>query len=316
MTYGTGIYGTGTYGATALAPAPPIDYGPHRPTVVIVDDLNLNDDTGPNVHWLFTKITGWHGGPGVEVDQAQRTNQHGQFGQPGRRTGRPITITGRIAGRDRADVAAAIERLDELLADGQFGRLTFADRTLGPRWVDVQLLDSPDVVWNGGPFATYQLSLLAPGPFKYGTMSTASTGFAAAPVGAGLRVPLFTTLGGVLDFGDKGSVGTLQVRNPGSAPASVRFVVDGPTPPEGFTITELGTDNRITFLAPVPAGSHLRFDTSTGMVTLDGVADRSTETVVTRWPVIPKRGSAEFLFAPIGAPTPALLTAEVDATYW
>ncbi len=286
-----------------------------RPTRVVVDDLELNDESDPDLRWRFTKITGWHSGAGVDVDQTQRTG-HGQFAQPGRRRGKVYTITGRLEATDRAFIAPAIDRLNALLADGGFGRLEFVDRTLGSRWTQVQLLNEPDVEWNGGPTARYQLGLLAPSPFKYGATSSGGTPFGTPPEDSGLVFPLATTLGGVLDFGDQGSTGVLQVANEGTAPSSIEFAILGPTPEEGFAITELDSDTRIEFRGQVPAGSVLHIDTATGRAVLDFTSDRTSDVVVTRWPVVPRGQSAEFLFASLGANTPAYLTATTTATYW
>lgn len=287
-----------------------------RPTRVVVDGFELNTVEPSGVEWRFEKAPGWLDGVGNDVDQTQRIVTHGQFGQPGHRTGRLFTITGRIYA-PRELMPDAIDRLNAILADGGFGRFEFHDRIEGERWTTVQL--GPNSIratpWDGSPSFAYQLELLSPSSFKYGTTSTATAVFAMDPVGAGLVFPLFPAPS-TLDFGAQGTTGTATVTNPGKAPATVRFTVDGPTPDGGFMITDTSTGKTIAYLGAVPLGSQLVLDSATGTVTIDDVADRGGDTIVQAWPTVPAGGSRDFLFTPIGGNTAAVLTAECVATYW
>lgn len=285
-----------------------------RPTHVIVDGLDLNNVEDNGLVWEFTSIDGWHDGPSTFVEQDQRIS-HGQFAQPGRRGGRTITVRGKLAAEDRALVADGIDRLNALLADGGFGTFEFVDRTQGSRWAMVQLLGAPLPAWSGGPIAFYQLQLLAPGSYKFGATSSDSTAFGSAPVGAGLVFNLFGSPS-TLNFGAQGTTGTVTISNDGTAPASVKFTVAGPTPVGGFEIVDVSTGKRITYLGSVPSGSELVLDGATGTVVIDGTADRLGDTIVDAWPQIPAGGSRDFLFNPLGGSTAALLTAECIATYW
>lgn len=285
-----------------------------RPTGVVVDGLDLNNIEATGLVWEFKSIDGWINGPGVNVDQTQRVVDHGQFFQRGHRTGKTLSIVGYIKGA-RALVAEGIDRLNAVLADGGLGLFQFTDVNLGLRWTYVQLLGAPLIPWDGSPTVKYQLQLLAPDPYKYGATSSASTGFGAAPVGAGLVFNLFPSPS-TLDFGAQGTTGTVTISNPGTAESSVKFTVVGPTPSGGFVITDESTGKTITFLGAVPSGSVLVLDGSDGSVVIDGSADRLGDTIVQAWPQIPAGGSRDFLFTPLGGSTAALLTAETTATYW
>lgn len=290
--------------------------GPDRPTSVLVDGHELNGVDGNGVVWKFIAIEGWHSGPGTAVPQTQRIVSHGQFGQPGHRTGKTLTIRGSLEAADRTLIPDALDTLAGILADGQFGTFQFTDRTQGSRHTRVQLLDAPDVgAWDGSQTARYQLQLLAPDPYKYGSVSSSSTGFGATPVGSGLVFALFPAPN-VLDFGAAGSTGVVTLTNAGNAPSAVKFTVTGPTPSGGFVITDAATGKPITFLGTVPTGSTLVLDGSDGSVTIDGSADRLGDTIVTAWPTIAPGDSRDFLFSPLGGTSAAVLTASTTATYW
>jgi hypothetical protein len=287
----------------------------NSPGVVTIAGLTFNETDANGVEWVFDALDGWHDGPSVSVDQADRIVSHGIFSQPGHRGGRVITLAGWVYADDRALVAAAVDSLTALLADGSSDMFTFIDADLGSRWVNVQLLATPDIAWDADRLlCKFQLQFLAADPYRYGATSSASTGFASTPEGAGMVWPAFPD--GFADFGVQGDTGTVTVSNPGSASASVLFRVAGPTPDGGFVITDASTGEPITYLGAVPVGSTLVLDGSDGSVVIDGTADRLGDTIVTSWPSIPRGASRDFLFAPLGGTTAAVLTAEVTATYW
>lgn len=287
------------------------------PGTIAVGGLTLNETEMPDesdMLWLFDDVDGWHDGPSVEFDSESRVLANGQFGQPGRRGGRMITVSGNLIAPTRAQAADGVDRLAAVLADGDFGRFDFYDIDQGWRWAMVQIAATPDVSWATEKRVKFQLQFFSPDAYRYGQTSTASVGFAAAS-GSGMVFDLFNP-DGFLNFGPLPSFGTLTVQNPGTAPSSPLFTVTGPTPAEGFTITSVATGKRITFLGSVPDGSVLALDPSDGSVLLQGVADRLGDTLVEAWPVVPPRSVAEFLFEPLGSATSAELTTSVLATYY
>lgn len=291
-------------------------------TISIGSQLLLGDDDVFDVEWGFESIEGWHSGPGVNVEQVQRTVSHGQFAQAGHRTGRTISLTGWCAADDRLSVVSALNRLAAVLGDGGFDTFTFTDSDFGSLHTEVQLLGL-DVDWRGtvAGVPRYQLQILAPSPYKFGATSSASTGFYNVPDGVGLVFDLFPTppTGGSLDFNTASVVsGIATVENPGTAAASVVVSVAGPTPDGGFVITDLSTGKRLRWLGDVvPAGSTLVFDGRDGTVVIDGVADRSGDAIIEAWPVVPAGGDLSLLidFVVPGTST-AVMTVECEATYW
>lgn len=285
------------------------------PATLDLAGLVLNQaDPGTGLEAGFTSIPGWHKRAPMSVDRQRRAG-HGEFATPGKLAGRILSINGWAVADDRGTVARWTEDLAALLADGSFGTLTVTDDDLGVRWASVQMIDDPTVDWDGQEWVRFQIPLLAPNPLKYGALSSGSTGFASDPEGSGLVFPLFEP-NGFLDFGPVAtSSGTVTITNAGTAAASPRFTVTGPTPAGGFRIVDLGTGDRITYHSVVPANSELVFDAATGTVVIDGGPSRRGDTVVTRWPVIPRRSSATYLFAPESSPTAANFTAAVYHTY-
>lgn len=275
--------------------------------------FNATDDLG--VMWLVETIKGWHDGPSVSFEQTPRLVDHGVFGSPGRRGGRTVTLAGSIFGQNRTDVGEAVDRLAALLADGGYGRFEFHDDNQGTRWTDVQIAATPDIEWLTATDVEYQVQLFSPSAIKYGQKAVGSTGFAETPYGVGLRFPMF--LPGHLDFGEKmPSIGSVTLRNHGTAPGTPVFTVTGPTPSAGFVITDIGTGRRIRYFGTIPVGSALTIDARRGVVLLNGVADRSYEAVIDGWPTVPPRTTRDFLFESLGAHATAILSAEMDAPYW
>lgn len=276
--------------------------------------LNRADPESSNLLAGFSKIHGWHKRAPMRVPRERRTG-HGEFAIAGKLAGRVITIDGWCVGEVRAEVGQWLEGLAATLGDGGFGDLTVTDDDLGEKSATVQLLDDDEVDWDGRGFAKFQIILLAPDPFRYGTTSTGSTSFATDPEGVGLVEGFFTD--NVMDFGPlPTSDGTVTVTNEGSAPAYPVFYVDGPGPAGGFSVLDLGTGRRITYLGGLPEGSSVVFDSAAGSVVIDGSADRRGDTIVTGWPVVAPGESATFRFAPESNSSAAVLSVLLRSTYY
>ena len=291
------------------------DFLDGSPAVINVDGFTFNQLDDDGVKWTLDKVSGWHDGPSVKVEQEQRIVSHGQFAQPGHRGGRTITMSGMLMAHTRGPLAAATQRLATILGDGGFGTFEFIDADHITLWTPVQLLQTPDMSWDGDPLTVrYQLSFVAPSAYRFGAISSGSTDFAATPSGVGLVFPPFDA--GVIDFGASADVGQVAVTNYGTASAPVVFTITGPTPTNGFVITDTVTGKRIQYLGQVPDGSTLVIDCGAGSVIIDGTADRLGDTIVTEWVTLPAGETRAFLFEPNGATTSSTLTAEVTSTYW
>jgi hypothetical protein len=287
------------------------------PAKIDFPGLTLNHIDVDDTEWVFEHIKGWTGGAPLEASRVQRAFSNGEFAQHGRKTGRLITIDGWVYCADDAAVARATDTLAALLADGALAQMTVTDDRLGERWAKVQRIGVLEDDWSRPNFYDFQIQLLAPSPYKYGATSSAQTGLFDIPSGVGMEFNLFP--GGTMNFNTALGVvtGIVTLTNPGTADASVRISIAGPTPAGGFTITDQATAKRIIWLGEeIPAGSTLTLDGATSTVLIDGIADRSGKVLVEAWPIVPAGGSLDLLFSVTsGGSSAAVMTAECWATY-
>ena len=280
-----------------------------------VGGFSLNETRTDGTEVYVLSIDGWEEGADLDVDRIRRSRA-GEFAQPGKPVGRVVTIEGRAKSPDHISSMRLRREIGALLADGGFAELVMEHRADLQLWATVQRLSRPQFTQYTPKFFDWRLTFLAADHLLYGLASTATTGFATSPEGAGLVFPLFDP-DGVLDFGAvPTSDGTVTISNDGNAPAYPVFSIDGPTPPGGFRIVELSTGRRITFLGDVPAGSSLVMDSSDGSVVINGGPSRLGDTIVSRWPSIPAHSSATYLFAPESSSSAAVLTASAYSTYY
>ena len=81
-------------------------------------------------------------------------------------------------------------------------------------------------------------------------------------------------------------------------------------------IVKVGTGERLRFEGGVSTGSVLVLDSATGLVVIDGYADRSGLLTIRDWVSVPPSGSAEFEFVPLGAFSTATLKASITPGWW
>jgi hypothetical protein len=165
--------------------------------------------------------------------------------------------------------------------------------------------------------ASAAMELRAPDPLLYGPTISQSTGFPAQV--AGLGFPLFTdrtVRTGMLDYGARSTSGRLILTNEGTAEVWPVFEVAGPVPVEGFDIVRTDTGDRIRFVGAVPVGSSLVIDSASGTAVIDGDADRGGSLTYRQWFSVPREGSIEVAFVPLGTLSAATLTASCAPGWW
>lgn len=257
-------------------------------------------------------IDGWHNGPGVRRDKTPRLWAHGDFTERGWRSGRLITLTGHVRTQTRAEAADFVDLLAATYAEGTSGRFSFEDPDQGTRWADVGLESEPKTDWKLPTRIDWQLELYAADPRKYGQSVSDVTG---VPVdGGGLGFDLFTqgTLG-VLDFGESGDPGFLELTNAGSADTGPVFTVTGDCP-DGFTITNRVTGARLVYSAPVFVGQPVVLDASYGSVMVDGV-DAGPALVRREFEMLDGGETGSWLLTAPNS-VDALLRVEVTPAWW
>lgn len=281
------------------------------PLSITVDATMHGTVDGANV--ILTGISGWHDGPPTRGSETPRLWAHGSFSERVWRDSRLITIAGHAWAASRSDAAVLVDTLASSLAEGTEGTFTFTDPDHGTRWAGVTLSGAPNIRWSGNLDIPFQIAMLAADSRKYGQALAASTG---VPVdGGGLGYDLYTVGStGVLDYGEAGAPGTAALTNVGTADTAPVHTVTGDCP-DGFSITELGTGQRMVYAAAVIPGQVIRLDAADGSVTLDDDGDRSAQLVRREWVRLDKGQTGTWLFE---APNSvgALLEVKVVPAWW
>jgi hypothetical protein len=209
-----------------------------------------------------------------------------------------------------------VDQLAAFLGDGTEGTFRVEDATLGVRTAEVYLAaGGADVTWTGGLDVDYTLYLLAPDPRKYGTALTVGPTGISVPAG-GLTFPLFgSPANGVLNLGGGGYVGQVTARNTGYADTGPIFVVTADAAPNGFSITETTSSDRLVYDGPVYQGQVITLDSNDGSVTMSPDVPKETELIVAEWSRLARGESGTWLFEAPGS-TNAAMTVKVVPAWW
>jgi len=285
-------------------------------TIIVWRDITLygRADLG---RFSFFDWSGWEDLPDPKHEETDRPQAHGRFDAPVFSDGRHVIVSGRCSSPAERDAMLA-----ELQASFNFQApdplpltITHAGRTLT---ADARLLrfkpTSP--AWGAGFFG-WAAEWVCSDPLRYGAPVQATAGFQA--LAGGLEYDLYTdgtTDTGVLEFGTSSAPGRLRITNLGNADVWPQFEVTGPVSVEGFDVIRVSTADRLRFEGDVPAGSRLVLDSATGLVIIDGYADRSGLLTIRDWSSVAPGGSAEFEFIPLGTFSAAQLTATVSPGFW
>lgn len=255
---------------------------------------------------------GWFGSPGVRNDTTQRLWAHGNFSDNGWRDARLLILGGNARFDSDEAAMAGYHRLVSMAAQGAPLTLYVDDSLFGRLTATVQLSSAVEVDWVTPELFKFQFQLLAADPRKYGEAASDVTG---VPVdGGGLGFALFTqgTLG-VLDFGEPGDPGFLELTNSGTADTAPVFTVTGQCP-QGFTITNRVTEARLAYASPVLAGQTVVLDAGFGSVQVNGV-DAGPRLVRREFEMLDGGETGSwFLTAPNSVD--ALLRVEVTPAWW
>jgi hypothetical protein len=205
-------------------------------------------------------LSGWFNRPNMVRASAKRQQAAGSHPFPGYSDERLITIEGKCYTRSPEEQQSYADKLAGLLEDGEFGRLTVEHQGQS-LWANVGLVSQEFDIDVYGTDASYQVQLLAPDPYKYGT---------------------------VRRFPADGSVGPLQeieVFHRGNARAYPRFVVAG-TIDQDYAVYGPGTGNsrkRYKVNGAVSPRNSNVIDLSDGTVILNGAIRRGVVEDATTW---------------------------------
>jgi hypothetical protein len=238
------------------------------------------------VQWILVEEKGFWGTPGTNATTNPRLNEHGEVRSPGWKKARTITLTGRCYAEDFTTLRRAESKVNSLLSDPTEPGKLVCHSEFGPLACDVYLDD--DIICTplevvSEPGIEFSVQVIAPDPRKY-TVDWSDLQQASLPMESddGLdfqqNIPpdLFSGLffgGGVDDglmFGTSNSTGFISLRNPGTAPTSPMFTINGPlTNPTLTTST-----GQMTYNGTLAAGEFVVIDPSAPSVLLGGTSDR------------------------------------------
>jgi hypothetical protein len=136
--------------------------------------LSCNSDTpdSDGVVWTCSRVEGWDA---AEIRQSSLTptGRHGIALGAAFRGGRPLRATGLALAPNQTAAWAAYNRLAAILDVNQTGQLITYEPT--PKQITVALSDKPLISSPLNGHFTWDLSLIAPVPFKTATTSTTTT---------------------------------------------------------------------------------------------------------------------------------------------
>lgn len=229
--------------------------------------LGLDQVDGQGGQWSVTEFQG-KGGPPQAIEVNQRETGHGAWVGGRFWAAKPYSITGSYTGDSEAQRWAAEQRL--LAACPLAGTsLVMQEEVARQTWVIPNGEVAIDPV---GVYAfTFQVPLVAPDPFRYGTTErTASTGAPAATGGTPWPLTWPATWTGTA------TSGVLTLENAGNATAYPTFDVYGPL--DDFTLVNQATGQALTVDNPagqtVADGEHITVDTARRRILLMGTGSR------------------------------------------
>lgn len=189
-------------------------------------------------------LTGWWEPPSMRTEQHDRVG-HGAFPSRGALAGRLVTLTGHVLAAHERDLLDQTQELAALLGDGEPGTLHvqgLGDTTHATVWRHGK--PAIDIDGGGLQYASFQLQLWAPDPYRYGPERS----FTGA-VGGQIRV---------YHRGNTWAAPTIRVE--GAAPSGYSII--GPAG-ETYTVT-----------TPVAPGRPHLVSMATGELRIAGVTQR------------------------------------------
>jgi hypothetical protein len=269
---------------------------------------------GAGTPYAVTGAIGFLDLPSVRSGFTQRSRGHGGFTEPTYGVSRTYELDFNIQATPTITLASALLALEAGTTPQDGTRpLWFQIPGHGLRLVNAQVTARKIPIDQGasmGLVLAAAVLLYAPDPLQYGAALSASVGLPATS--GGLVYPLAYPL----TYGTT-TAGQIGAANPGSAPVSPVFTVQGPIDAAGFQITSIEDGITIQFTGSLGAGDSLVIDTRTGSVILNGTSDRRALLSATVWPNIPPGSLRTFAFTVLGTYSSlASLTAAWAPAFW
>ncbi|MDF2991462.1 MAG: hypothetical protein K0S37_1976 [Microbacterium sp.] len=273
-------------------------------TLLHLEHLTFSDQSIRG--WSFRELTGWWGGTGNKLVEADRPQGIGSFQRTrALRRSRVMTFRARFRGADSAEVERAYDELSAVGAEGPVRMAVTTDA--GTMWRTVIVEDSDASNTHNRRLGWQDVTLTADDPRRYADAEWASVGLPAPGQGeVWPEVSPTVWPGG-------GSTGRVTLANDGRAPSPSLFVLTG-----GFSsalITCVETGDRVGFARPVPSGSSVTIDARTRRAEMNG-QDVSRWLRFREWTEVPGQQSRTFQFNatdPVGLPE---MAGKADHAWW
>lgn len=242
------------------------------------------------IGWSLETIQGWKSPAPPKLSLQPRPQAHGSF-SPGKtkRGSKVLTVKGSFTGASIDQAEQAMADLANLASDGDSFLIRYQGQTMTV-WL-ATAPDMPDDIWT--PYFRFEFDVTAVDPRKYDEVVPDSTGL---PMAAGGATWPFAW---PVDWGVVGSLGQVEMSNMGGAESVPVFQIAGGLP-DGFVLTEVGTDREIRFTGAVPLGSTLFLNPRTGVASLDNQADRSGQLARADWWSVAPGETSTVQFASLG----------------
>lgn len=238
---------------------------------ITVGSLTLGMVDVFGVEWDITEVEGWDGPPGAVGLEQRPTTHGGRISDPYKAQARAIVIRGAAEAPSAREREAAEARLYAAVTGG--GALMVYHREAAQQ-MQVYPNGQPTTPLVNPRAFEFELPLVAPDPRKYHTnLLTRSTGLPSVSGGLVVSTPgLVVSSPGLVVHGVQTS-GVLTLVNDGTMETPGTFAVRGPCPP--FTLTHLGTRERVRYHRPLSAGRLLYLTSGPPQRVLEGT-DGST----------------------------------------
>lgn len=242
----------------------------------------------------------WYARSESKSDVNERSQAAGAFGIGNDwQSSLAITIKGHWQGETPADTVRAMLKLNAIGAGGRKVRATFHDDLhVTSRIVSLRRVTPED--YRGRKYVRFEIHMIANDPLAYGEMRSITTGPQVSS--GGLVFPLGTNLAAYWDYGPDGTSGRVSVTNDGTAAVWPLLCASGGLG-SGFVATNVETGESMRFARPIPPGSIVTINQSTGMASIDGQSDVSGFITQRGFFQIPPETTQQIQFAALGAIT-------------
>lgn len=245
------------------------DVGVQIGTVFMHDTAGEPPRDADGVRWKLNRLEGWFDGWEGAGNVDQRSQADGAWVSPQYAGPRVVHVGGSIEAASWDVVTRAWDRLLAQIPFRQLGPLVVStgEGTIAAQTAQIRQHEKPILAERYPTWAKFSLSLLAPDPRKYATV-TQSVGLVLPITTGGIAPPLTPPLT------ITGSTSTSQatLTNEGNVLTYPVLTITGPCPPA--RIANLTTSEVIRVVDPVPAGQTLVIDVAAGTATTGGQARR------------------------------------------